>query len=177
MKRLNELNSEELKLVFENNSNLQEKVFNDMFEDIDYWNEEYLSCWERGAIDYCIGWDRGAYFEVKDRQGFIDGLKKAQCFFCFLADKWDEEINYTEHLINRLNNLVYWDEVNAERLNNRIDELIKELETACYNQFMAGYKNCFDSENQLDYFLEFYSKERMDDNFYVDGNYTLYSKF
>lgn len=177
MKCLNELNSEELKLVFENNSNLQEKVFNDMFEDINYWNEEILSCWKGGAIDYCIGWDRGTYFKVKDRQEFIDGLKKAQKTFCFLADKWNEKINYAEHLINRLNNLVYWDEVNEERLNNRIDELIEELKTACYNQFMSEYENCFDSENQLDYFLEFYSSERMDDSFYVDENYTLYEPY
>lgn len=174
MKYLNELNSEELKLVFENNSKLQEEVFNDMFENANYWNEEYLSCWERGAIDYCIGWDRGTYFEVKDRQGFIDGLKKAQKTFGFLVDEWNEKINYTEHLISRLNNLVYWDEVNEERLNNRIDELIEKLETACYKRLMSEYESCFDSENQLDYFLEFYSSERMDDSFYVDENYTLY---
>lgn len=174
MKHLNELNPGELKLVFENNSKLQKEVLNDMFENANYWSGEYLKCWKRGAIDYCIGWDRGTYFEVKDRQEFIDGLKEAQNTFCFLADEWNKKINYAEHLINRLNNLVYWDEVNEERLNNRIDELIEELETACYKRLMSEYEECFDSENQLNYFLEFYSNERIDDNFYVDENYTLY---
>ena len=174
MKNFKYLNIEGLKLVFENNSKLREKVFDDMLDNAAFWCSEYLDCWERGGIDYCIGWDRGTYFKCTDRDYFIDGLKTAQKTFCFLADKWNAKIEYVEHLINRLNNLVYWDEVNEERLNNRIDELIEELENACYKRFMDEYEYCFDSKNQLDYFLEFYSNERMDDAFYVDEEYKLF---
>ena len=174
MKNFKDLNIEELKLVFENNSKLQDKVFDDMCDNAAFWCDEYLECWKRGSIDYCIGWDRGTYFKAKDRGGFLEGLKKAQKIYGFLADEWNEKINYVEHLINRLNNLVYWDEVNEERLNNRIDELIEELENACYKCFMDEYEYCFDSKNQLDYFLNFYADERMDNNFYVDEEYTLF---
>lgn len=174
MKNFKDLSVEELNLVFENNSKLQEKVFEDMFDNADFCCREYLDCWKSGAIDYCIGWDRGTYFRSKNNELFIDGLKKAQDIYCFLADEWNSKIDYVEHLITRLNNLVYWDEVNEERLNNRIDELIEELETACYDRFMSEYEYCFDSKNQLDYFLEFYAAERMDADFYVDENYMLF---
>ena len=56
MKNFKDLNIEELKLVFENNSKLQEKVFDDMLDSAAFWCSEYLGCWKRGGIDYCIGW-------------------------------------------------------------------------------------------------------------------------
>ena len=173
MKHLNELNLEELRKVYENNKELQEKVFEDMFDNAALWCSEYLGSW-KGGIDYSIGWDRGTYFECTDRDYFIDGLKKAQRDYGFLDDKWNAKIDYIEHLINRLNNLVYWDEVNEDRLNNRIDELIEELENACYKRFMDEYEYCFDRKNQLNYFLEFYATERMDEDFYINDNYELF---
>lgn len=174
MKYLNELNLEELKEVYDKNQKLQEMVFDNMFEDANYWTDEYLRCWERGAIGYCIGWDRGTYFEVKDRDGFLNGLKKAQESYCFLADTWNEKITYVEHLISRLNDLVYWDELNEERLNNRIDELIEELEHACYKQFMSEYEHCFDSKAQVDYFINFFVDERTNENYYVNDDLELF---
>ena len=65
-------------------------------------------------------------------------------------------------------------ENNWERLENRIDELIEELENACYKRFMDEYEYCFDSKNQLDYFIDFYAAERMDNDFYVDENYIFF---
>ena len=156
MKQISKLNLEELKEVYNKNQKLQHIVFDDMFENANFWNGEYLKCWERGSIDYNIGWDRGTYFKVKDRDGFLRGLKEAQKNYGLLADKWDEKIIYVEQLITRLSNLVYWDEINEERLNNRIDELIEELETSCYKRFMSEYEECFDNNNQIRYFLDFF---------------------
>lgn len=174
MKLFKDLNTEELTLVYENNRKLQEQVFDDMFETASFYCEEYLNCWKRGSIDYCIGWDRGTYFTAKDRRGFIDGLRQAQRSFCFLADRWNEKIDYVDKLICRLDNLVYWDYVNEERLNNRIDELIEELEDACYKRFMSEYESCFDNDYQLNYFLEFYSDARMDGDYYINDSYELF---
>lgn len=172
MKYLNELTHDELKAVYEKNSKLQQKVLDDMLDSANVWNGEYLACW-KGGIDYCLGCDRGTYFKCTDRDYFIAGLEKAQNDYCFLPDEWDTKIEYVAHLIDRLNNLAYADEVNEERLNKRIDELISELETACYKRFMEEYGYCFDSKNQLDYFLEFYAAERMDNDFYIDDEYVL----
>ena len=148
MKNFKDLNTEELTLVFENNSKLQEKVFDDMFDNAAFWCSEYLNCW-KGGIDYSIGWDRGTYFKCTDQNSFLDGLEKAQETFCFLADEYNKTIKYCR-------------------------ELIEELENACYKRFMGEYEYCFDSKNQLDYFLNFYADERMDEDFYIDENYLLY---
>ena len=51
MKNFKDLNVEELKMVFENNSKLQEKVFEDMFDNANFWCSEYLACWNRKGID------------------------------------------------------------------------------------------------------------------------------
>ena len=175
MKNVKDLSTEELKLVFENNSKLQEKVFDDMFDAADFWNGEYLDCWKRDAINYSIGWDRGTYFKSKDNVLFIDGLKKAQRNHYFLDDKYNNKIEHVEKLLNKLDYLYYnSSEENYNRLETRIDELIEELENACYKRFMSEYEYCFDSKNQLDYFLNFYADERMDNDFYVDEEYTLF---
>ena len=173
MKNLKDLNIEELKLVFENNSKLQEKVFDDMFNNADFWCSEYLDCWESDGIDYCISWDRGTYFKCTDKNSFLAGLEKAQEWYCFLADEYDKTIKCCRELINKTYYLSL-SETNLKRLENRIDELIEELENACYNRFMSEYEYCFDSKNQLEYFLDFYAAERMDEDFYIDKNYLLY---
>ena len=175
MKKFKDLNTEELKLVFENNSKLQEKIFNDMFDSAAFWCSEYLNCWKHGAIDYCIEWDRGTYFRSKDNALFIDGLKEVQRIYCFLADDWNKKIEYVENLLNKLDYLYYnSSEENYNRLETRINELIEELETACYDRFMLEYEYCFNSKNQLDYFLELYADERINNNFYVNEDYTLF---
>ena len=175
MRKISDLNNYELRKVFENNSKLQTLVFDDMFETANFYCEEYLNCWKRGSIDYCIGWDRGTYFTSTEHGGFIDGLRQAQRSFCFLADDWNAKIDYVDKLIGRLDYLYYNSSAeNYDRLEARIDELIEELENACYRRFMLEYDDCFNYENQLDYFISFYSNERMDDNFYINENYELF---
>lgn len=173
MKNFKDLRIEELELVFENNSKLQEKVFDDMFDTAAFWCSEYLNCWNRKGIDYSIGWDRGTYFKCTDQNSFLDGLEKAQEMYCFLADEYNKTIKYCRELIDKT---YYLDlnENNLDRIENRINELIEELETACYNCFMSAYEYCFDSKNQLDYFIEFYADERMNNDFYVDEDYLLF---
>lgn len=176
MKRISELSIDELKMVFAKNSKLEEDVFNDMFENADFWNGEYLDSWQWGGIDYSIGWDRGTYFKCTDYDNFLAGLEYAQNCYGFLADKYKSIIDYTNHLVRRLKNLYvysnYYDE-NYERLENRIDELIEELEHACYKRFMEEYEYCFGYDNQLDYFINCYS-DNMTDDYYVDDEYNLF---
>ena len=175
MKYLNELEREELIRVFENNSNLQEKVFDDMFNNAAFWCSEYLDCWKRGGIDYCIGWDRGTYFNAKDWRLFLEGLEEAQKTFCFLSDNYNPLIEKAWKLYNNYTYHAYdFSDLNYERIENRLTDIIETLESACYDRFMDEYKCCFDSKNQLEYFLEFYVAERMDGDFYIDENYSLY---
>ena len=175
MKKLNELNIEELKLVFENNSKLQEQVFEDMFDNADFCCGEYLDCWNREGIDYCIGWDRGTYFNAKDWGMFLEGLEEAQKTFCFLADNYNPLIEKAWKLYDKYTYHAYdFSDLNYERIENRLTDIIETLEDACYKRFMDEYEYCFDSKNQLDYFLDFYAAERMNTDFYIDEDYTLF---
>ena len=92
MKTLNDLTVKELEIVLDKNSKLKEQVFDDMFDTANFWNSEYLSCWDRKGIDYCIGYDRGTYFKCEDEELFLYGLRKAQEDFGFLADEFNEVI-------------------------------------------------------------------------------------
>ena len=175
MKNFKELSIEELELVFENNSKLQENVFDDMFDNANFWCSEYLNCWKNGSIDYCIGWDRGTYFSVKDCGMFLEGLEKAQKLYGFLSDDYNHMIEKAWELYDKYTYHAYdFSDLNYERIENRLTDIIETLESACYKRFMNEYEYCFDSKNQLDYFLDFYSDARMNDDFYVDENYVLF---
>lgn len=175
MKKFNELTIDEQKQVFENNNELQNDTLNRMLDDACFWSDEYLSCWTKGAIDYCIGYDRGTYFHCIDKSLFLQGLKTAQKNFCFLSDKYNSIIEYVELLWERFLYVQYeLNDKNYNRLEGRIFELIDQLETACYRRFVCEYEDCFEYENQLDYFLNSYSEEFLSDDFYIDDNYILY---
>ena len=175
MKYLHELNDNELRKVFDRNDKLQEAVYDRMYDNANYWVTEKLDCWSRGAIDYCIGYDRGAYLRCTDRALFVSGIERLQDEYCFLSDKYNDTIVYTEKLLDRLDVISVWDDKNYERIVVRIDELIEELEDACFRQFMSEYECCFETENQLNYFLNYGIEDVLPvGNYYVDDNYILY---
>ena len=175
MKYLHELNGNELCKVFDRNGKLQEAVYDRMYDNAHYWAMEKLDCWSRGAIDYRIGYDRGAYFRCTDRALFVSGLERLQDEYGFLSSEYDVTIAYTEKLLDRLDIISVWDDKNYDRLVTRIDELIEELEDACFRQFMSEYEYCFETENQLEYFLDYGIEDVLPvGNYYVDDNYILY---
>lgn len=174
MRKLNTLNTEELSKVFEVNKKLQNKIFNNIYKDADHWCEEYLSCWDNKAIDYCIGYDRGTYFVCKNRDLFLDGLKIAQKDYCFLDDKYDAIIERAENLVNDMLTLDCYSD-DYEKLDNEVSELIDKLTGACYQRFMDEYDYCYDVRNQKDYFRNVYLDYVIDDrDFYIDDDYVLY---
>lgn len=180
MRKLNALNKEELLKVLNKNNKLKEKVYDDMYDNANFWNSEYLASWNNQGIDYCIGYDRGAYFHCTDEEMFLDGLKKAQKDYCFLADEHNKTIKYAEKLLSRMENLDYntkYYDNNYDRLAERLTELINELEHECYTRFMSEYEACFNNTYMEEYYYEFYLEARMDMNnedFYVDDDYILY---
>lgn len=175
MRQLKELNREELLKVYEYNEGLQEKVFDDMTESADFWLGEYLDCWERGAVDYSLDIS-GCYnyFTVTDFGKFLTGLQKAQDSFCFLSDKWNPVIAKAWQLYEKYTYNAYdFSDLNYERIENRLTELIESLETACYSRVRDEYDYCFNEKNQMDYFLDFYIDTRTDDNFYINEDFEL----
>jgi len=163
VKYLSEMNAEELKTVFNNSTELQETVISDMFENVDRHCEECLDCFPKGAIDYSIRNDGESYFKCTDRELFLSGLQYVQKNFCFLPDCCDGKIQLCSELIGNKNCGTSDD--------GKIEELIKELQDVCFDEFMEMYKPCFEKYDQISYFLDHYILEEMDlDDFYIkDG--------
>ena len=84
MKYLNDLNKEELKIVFNKNKKLREIVFNSFVETCEFYIKDFLNCFEHGSISYdidvCGYYD---YFTVKNYTKFLEGLENAQKWYCF----------------------------------------------------------------------------------------------
>lgn len=176
MKTLRELTNDELKVVFKKNDHLQHEVFNAMMDDAHYFNcEEILPCWKRNAIDYAIGYDRGAYFQARDKELFISGLQNAQRSFCFLADEYDDSIADAAMLVLRLKYGRDISEADEEAMEEQLDGIIEKLESACFERFMDEYRVCFEDDNLFDYFLNSYI-ETMTEECYVDDDYILYEE-
>ena len=175
MKKLSELTTDELKKVYKNNQKLQDDVFDALLEDVNFWVGQYLNNFERGAIDYSFSADGYRDFlTVKSVDLFIEGLSISEAMFSWLPD-YAEKIIYLSALVDRYNEVGYTLSIdNDDRLQDRIDELADGLRIELFNAVRREYNDCFDAENAINYFIEFYSVECMDNTYYVDDNYILY---
>ena len=172
MKNFDTLTIEELKKVFENNKKLQDNIFDAAHDDVSYWINEYFDCFERGAFDCNIGYP-GDYIRVKDQDKFIQGLKQLQKDYCYLSED-DEKITlYADQLIDRYNNLSYYDDKNAARLEARIEELIIILQGNFLRALVNEYNFYYDTNNLCDYFIQSYA-DNLTEDYYIDDNYILY---
>lgn len=172
MKKFNNLTIEELKKVFNNNEKLQDEILQHAQDSAHYWINEYMNCFDRGTIEYNIGYP-GDYMIVKNSYDFIQGLKDLQKDYCYLSEDAEKNIKYCDHLMNRHNNLPFEDYKNAERLENRIDEIINDLKNDFLNQLKNEYNYYCDSKNLCEYFVEIYADD-MNGEYYTDDNYILY---
>lgn len=180
-KKISELTREELKQVFSRNSKLREDIVADMQESADCWVDEYTECFRnvpyygsdrkvryRYSVDFSISGYYDNFNSTNDRY-FVAGLQTAQENFGLLPDEYNATIERAQQLANRLEDIGYaLSDVNYERLENRVAELIDKLERAVLSRLSSEYESCWDEENQLDYFLDFYVEARMDDDYYVD---------
>ena len=63
---------------------------------------------------------------------------------------------------------------NDNRLQDRINELTDGLRIELFNAVRREYDACCDAENLINYFIDFYVNECMDDTYYINDNYILY---
>lgn len=172
MKQFKELTIEELEIVFNKNEKLQDEVLSAAQEDASYWINEYLSVFDRGTLEYNIGYP-GDYIRVENEYDFIQGLKKLQKNYCYLSEESEKTIVCCDSLMDRYNNLSYSDYKNADRLENRIDELITELKADLLKQLVNEYNYYYNTDHLQEYFIELYS-DNMGDQYYIDDDFILY---
>lgn len=166
--KLSEMTYEQLAELFDNNKSIRDKAFDRAMDNAQFWCGEYLDCFERGAIDYSIGYDRGAYFRIKNRYGFLYGMEKLQKGYGFLEDKYTSTIDELRKMLDHYN----YDDMSDEEydaLDEKLDEEFDELEEKTFERLMSEYEAAFEEETQLDIFVSCMVDELEADGYTVEG--------
>lgn len=166
--KLSEMTYEQLVELFNNNKSIRDKAFDRAMEDAQIWCGEYLDCFDCRAVDYSIGWDRGSYFRIKNRYGFLDGMEKLQKDYGFLGGKYTSKIDMLRKMLDYYNHDNISDkEHNA--LEEKLDEEFDDLEEKTFKRLMLEYAAAFEEETQLDIFVSCMVDELEADGYIVEG--------
>ena len=166
MKYIHELTDNEKRELIETNGALANMVYDDMIENEMYFISEQLDYIRAGLRDYSIGAYNNNIIIVSDALKFLDGLETLQKNYCTVPDELTPEINRVLAARDRFY-LMSYNNKNYDALNAWIDEKAQyfaDCITACFS-------SCLDPSraDMIEYFIEFYADERMDDTFYIDN--------
>lgn len=167
MKYINQLTDNEKRALIENNSALQNMVYDDMIEGEMLFVSEQLNYIAPGLRDYSIGSYNYNYLTVGNSVKFLDGLEKLQQYYCTLPDRMTTEI-YTVLAARERFYLMDYNNKNYDMLDAWIDEKAQYFADCICNYFSS----CLDPshDDMVNYFIEFYADERMDETYYIkDG--------
>lgn len=161
IKRISELNNDELRKVFQENDKLQNEVEDHMTDSEMFYVSDNLNKFKKYLKDWNIGfYHNNNYIQVKEgcEDEFIKGVFDATKDYGFLSDEevkeWEgmfyvEDSEYNKNLFKKFVNLVL----------NRLNEMTN----------ISNY-------NIEDYFVEFYADAIMnDESFYI--NYETFELF
>ncbi len=163
-----DMTCEELREVWENNSKLRAEVWEDAISDVDFWISEYLHGIGRAA-DYEIGTYGHNYMTVKNIPDFLEWVKSCNRSFgifydlerdkpgnvvalCENADELHERLDYG---VYSKRDGCYYDlsDDDAERVENRLDEIL-ELFTDAFLDLCRREYDFFDDDENLFQFWE-----------------------
>lgn len=166
MKYIHELTDNEKRALIENNNALANMVYDDMIENEMYFISEQLDCIRAGLRDYSIGAYNRNIIIVSDALKFLDGLETLQKNYCTLPDDLSDEIKRVldardrfrsiDMSYNNLYNLSVWLDQKAQYFADCITDY---------------FSSCLDPsrDDMINYFIEFYADERMDDTYYIEN--------
>lgn len=150
--KLSEMTYEQLVDFFNHNKTIQNKAFDRAMDNAQFWCGEYLNCFEHRAVDYSIGYDRVAYFRIKNRYCFLKGMEKLQEDYGFLEDRYTNKIDELRKMLDHYNHDDMSDEEYAV-LEERLDEEFNELEEKTFKRLMSEYEAAFEEDVQIDTFV------------------------
>lgn len=164
MKYIHELTDNEKRELIENNSALQNMVYEDMNDnECDFISEqfEYLL---KGCRDYHIAPYTHNYIIVSDALKFLDGLEILQKNYCTLPDDMHNEIKRVLAARDRFYTMSY-NNKNYDMLDAWIDKKAQYF-ADCITDY---FSRCLEPshEDMINYFNEFYADERMDKSYYI----------
>ena len=180
-KYVTELTKEELTTVFYRNMGLQADVLNDMLDSELFCIDEKLAYVKAYLSRWSISADRPCFIEVKtgykDMVGFLKGLTEMGANVPAFTETEGKLI--VSQLSKAISAYIYapMDADNYSKLERDAIQATKEAAEALANQFESDLEWCYDTEHKLEYFLEFYSQERLNEEAYIipeEGTYQLY---
>lgn len=166
MKYIYQLTDNEKRALIENNSALQNMVYDDMIENEMYFISEQLDHIRAGLRDYSIGAYNRNIIIVSDAIEFLHGLDQLQKDYCTLPDDMHDEIERVLLARDRyLYNDISYD--NYYMLSEWLDKKAQYF-ADCITDY---FSSCLDPtrDDMINYFIEFYADERMDDSFYINN--------
>ena len=166
MKYINELTDNEKRELIENNGALANMVYDDMIENEMYFISEQLNHIRDGLRDYSIGAYNRNIIIVSDALKFLDGLEQLQKCYCTLPDAMQPEIDRVLAARDRFYTMSY-NNKNYDILDTWIDEKSQYFADCITDYFSRCLEPSHD--DMINYFIEFYADERMDDSFYIDN--------
>lgn len=179
-KKLNDLGTDELRRVWNNNKGVRERVFDYAMESAYFQVGNYLHGLPCGVADYSIGGQRD-YFSVEDPDGFLQWLKATQRTYCLLPEngKWNPWplIEKAELIHNRMDSLYYdLSDENYTRMETRRDEILDELADKVQEVLSGEYEYFYDEENCFSYFCEM-QESILGDGYWIDDTFILWNVY
>lgn len=185
-----ELNKEELKAVFNNNEKLRTDVMEDAADGELNWVGEKLDY----VRSYMSGWNIGAYDRsyiiVKNHRDFLEGLQTMDNEVPAFSDEKAKRIYEAVELCRQLDETqdqldeLDWEddekaynelEKEVEALTEQFESDVEQLGDMLATQLQRDLEYCYEEDNALDYFLNFYVEARMDGHtYYVNGEFELF---
>lgn len=166
MKYINQLTENEKRALIENNDALANMVYDDMIENEMYFITEQLNYITPGLRDYNIGSYGYNYITVGNSVKFLDGLETLQKNYCTLPDDMRDEIKRVLEARDRFYTMSY-NNKNYDMLDAWIDEKAQHFADCITDYFTSCLNPTHD--DMVNYFIEFYADERMDESFYIDN--------
>ncbi|WNO29739.1 hypothetical protein [Bacillus phage SDFMU_Pbc] len=178
-KLIEELTQDELKKVWENNPKLQEQVREDFMDSEMYWVTERLGYLKPYLSDWSVGAYNQSYINIDDYEGFVEGAERLANEMSLLQDEEEDKEAMNEMTSTRDAYELADEETDAEVLEELENTFHKTCDGVADNiaQLMEHALDCcYVDANALDYFLDFYVNNRMDEDYYVipENNYKLY---
>lgn len=175
-KSIRELNKEELTKVFNSNEKLKNEIMDDMLDSEmlfigDWFNgmRGYLSSYEYGL--YC----RGEHITVRNdnEEKFILYLESVDDDYCIFKPEDKENILKAKRFIGIMNKCNSYSD-RYYKFQEKLDSLINDITYSILEFINNNLESCCEEKNQLEYFLDFYYEERMDDSYFIDKDFILY---
>lgn len=173
MRYLNELTTDELKKVYENNKGIREMASELYADYIWIYVEEYISVFDRSDVEIYFDSYNYPIIHIYSTYEFIEGLKKMQKMFCIFNEEAEQKIIEFENLFDSLINYDM-DSDEYTDCETKIELVEREL-VDILTKILRNEIDCMYVEDDIiEYFVEYIDLNDVYADIYIDDDYIAY---